>query len=150
VQQDIMATEESLAAVAIPRVADSIMVVDLRDRSKLSTHSRFKPLYHALKQEIEEAQATRQDACLLFSAAHLQSLFRKMLLHVSKQLGLPFNCIRACRPSRSKQGDTSEYLARFMKTIEEAQILLDTAAAFITSALVMNAYPPGMHGRHKP
>jgi hypothetical protein len=150
VQRDIVATEEALAAAAIPRVADSVMVVDLRDRSELSARSRFEPLRRALKRETEEARAARQDACLLFSAAHLQSLFGKMLLHVSKQSGLPFDCIRACRPSGSKQGDTSEYLARFMKTVEEARISSDTAAAFVASALVMDAYPPGMHGRYEP
>jgi hypothetical protein len=71
VQQDIVATKESLAAAAIPRVADSVMVMDLQDRSKLSAYSHFEPLHHALKQETEEAQAVRQNACLLFSAAHL-------------------------------------------------------------------------------
>jgi hypothetical protein len=49
VQQDIMATKESLAAAAIPRVADSVMVMDLQDRSKLSAYSCFEPLHHALK-----------------------------------------------------------------------------------------------------
>ncbi|KAH3054130.1 hypothetical protein KXW16_000310, partial [Aspergillus fumigatus] len=44
VQQDIVATEESLAAAAKPRVADSVIVVDLRDRSELSARSRFEPL----------------------------------------------------------------------------------------------------------
>lgn len=150
VQQDIVATEESLAAAAKPRVADSVIVVDLRDRSELSARSRFEPLRRALEREAEEARAARQDACLLFSAAHLQSLFGKMLLHVSQQSGLPFDCIRACRPSGSKQGDTSEYLARFMTTVEEARISSHTAAAFVASAFVMDAYPPGMHGRHEP
>jgi hypothetical protein len=36
-----------------------------------------------------------------------------------------------------------------MKTVEEAQISPDTAAAFVASALVMDAYPPGMHGRYE-
>ncbi|KAH2558742.1 hypothetical protein KXV70_004079 [Aspergillus fumigatus] len=146
VQQDIVATEESLAAAAKPRVAGSVIVVDLRDRSELSARSRFEPLRRALEREAEEARAARQDACLLFSAAHLQSLFGKMLLHVSQQSGLPFDCIRACRPSGSKQGDTSEYLARFMTTVEEARISSHTVAAFVASAFVMDAYPPGMHG----
>lgn len=150
VQQDIVATEESLAAAAKPRVADSVIVVDLRDRSELSARSRFEPLRRALEREAEEARAARQDGCLLFSAAHLQSLFGKMLLHVSQQSGLPFDCIRACRPSGSKQGDTSEYLARFMTTVEEARISSHIVAAFVASAFVMDAYPPGMHGRHEP
>lgn len=150
VQQDIVATEESLAAAAKPRVAGSVIVVDLRDRSELSARSRFEPLRRALEREAEEARAARQDGCLLFSAAHLQSLFGKMLLHVSQQSGLPFDCIRACRPSGSKQGDTSEYLARFMTTVEEARISSHTVAAFVASAFVMDAYPPGMHGRHEP
>jgi hypothetical protein len=150
VQQDIIVTKGSLAAAAIPRVAGSIIVVDLQDRSELSARSCFKPLRHALKWEAEEAQATRQDACLLFSAAHLQLLFRKILYHISQQLGLPFNCIRAYHPSRSKQGDTSEYLARFIKTIKEAQISSHTAAAFIASAFIIDTYPLGMHGRYKP
>jgi hypothetical protein len=71
VQQDIMATKGLLAAAAIPRVASSVIVIDLQDRSELSAHSCFEPLCCALKQEAEEAWAVRQDACLLFSAAHL-------------------------------------------------------------------------------
>lgn len=79
-----MATKESLAAAAKPRVAGSVIVVDLRDRSELSARSRFKPLRCALEWEAEEAWAARQDGCLLFSAAYLQLLFGKMLLHVSQ------------------------------------------------------------------
>jgi hypothetical protein len=71
VQQDIVETEELLAAAAIPRVADSVIVVDLQDRNELSARSCFEPLRRALKWEVEEAWAVRQDACLLFSAAHL-------------------------------------------------------------------------------
>lgn len=54
-----------------------------------------------------------------------------------------------CYLSRSKQGDTSEYLARFMTTVEEARILLYTVAVFVASTFVMDAYPLGMHGRHE-
>jgi hypothetical protein len=49
VQQDIMATEGLLAAAAIPRVAGSVIVMDLWDRSELSACSRFEPLRRALK-----------------------------------------------------------------------------------------------------
>ncbi|KAK9606410.1 hypothetical protein V6Z93_000001 [Aspergillus fumigatus] len=63
VQQDIVATEESLAAAAKPRVADSVIVVDLRDRSELSARSRFEPLRRALEREAEEARA-RKAGCL--------------------------------------------------------------------------------------
>jgi hypothetical protein len=42
-----------------------------------------------------------------------------------------------------------EYLARFIKTVEETWILSHTAAVFVASAFVMDAYPPGMHGRYE-
>ncbi|KAI2839628.1 hypothetical protein CBS11350_7459 [Aspergillus niger] len=144
--QDIGSIESSLASAAIPKVADSVIVVDLRDRSELSASSRFEPLRRTLERVADETRTARHNACLLFSAAHLHSLLKKMLLHVSQESGLPFDCIRACRPAGSEQGDTSEYLARYMETVEEARISSNTAVAFVASAYVMDAYPVGMHG----
>jgi hypothetical protein len=138
--------ESTLRAVAVPSLVASVRVLDLRDRGPLSPVSRFEPLRRLLSQELDESYVARREAYELFSAIHLDWVWRKSLLHVARTPTVPFDCIRACHPDRRPQDQASRYLRLFLDTAERAGAAPETVIHNVASALLMDAYPPGMHG----
>lgn len=138
--------ESTLRAVAIASLVASVRVLDLRDRALLSPVSRFEPLRRLLSQELDEAYLARRQAHELFSAIHLDWIWRKSLRHVARQPTAPFDCIRACHPDQPPEDQASRYLRLFLDTADRAGAATDTVIPYVASALLMDAYPPGMHG----
>ncbi|KAL6229143.1 hypothetical protein BDW75DRAFT_250095 [Aspergillus navahoensis] len=139
--------ETALGVIAVPKLAAALSVVDLRNRDGLSPSGQFEPLRQQLVQELDHAHITRSQAHLLFSAVHLEWIIRKSLIHTTQWPTTPFNCIQACRADRLRNDATiARYLESFLCIAEEADIPIKPLAAFIASAFLMDAYPPGMHG----
>ncbi|KAL4862084.1 hypothetical protein BDV12DRAFT_203391 [Aspergillus spectabilis] len=142
--QDI---EITLREVAVPNIAAALSVVDLRDRDDLSPASQFEPLRQRLLRELGQAHSTRSRAHLLFSAVHLEWIFRKSLSHVAQWPATPFNCIESWRSDRLKGDEmAAQHLESFLRITDGARLPTDVLAAFIASAFLMDAYPPRMHG----
>ncbi|KAL5364260.1 hypothetical protein BJX96DRAFT_178817 [Aspergillus floccosus] len=139
---------QALTAVAVPHVAVSVAVVDLRGRSQLSAVSRFAPLRQCLLQELDAAQAARSDAHLSFSAVHLDWMLRKALVHLAQRPQDPFDGLRASRPRGITNAGRTQALREFFCVAARASFSPRALAAFVASALLMDAYPPGMHGFH--
>ncbi|KAK6810411.1 hypothetical protein RU639_013816, partial [Aspergillus parasiticus] len=137
--------ETTLQATAVPHLAGSVAVVDLRPRQPLSRFSRFEPLRRRLSLELDEVRTLRANAHLLFSALHLEWIFRGLLRHVAQGPASPFNCIQACRPRHLDADEVAQYLGIFLQLAEKTQIADPFMATFIASAFLMDAYPPGMH-----
>ncbi|KAL4961379.1 patatin-like phospholipase family protein [Aspergillus stella-maris] len=142
-------TEVKLREIAVPKLAAALSVLDLRHRDGLSPASQFEPLRQHLLQELDYAHITRSQARLLFSRVHLEWVFRESLSHVTRWPTTPFNCIQACRLDRARDdGMIGQYLESFLCIAEKASVPTNSLAAFIASAFLMDAYPPGMHGFH--
>ncbi|KAH2268521.1 hypothetical protein KXW02_002538 [Aspergillus fumigatus] len=137
--------ESTLRAVAIASLVASVCVLDLRDRALLSLVSCFELLRRLLSQELDEAYLTQRQAHELFSAIHLDWIWRKSLYHVARQPTAPFDCIRACHPNQPPEDQASRYLRLFLDTADWAGAATDTVILYIASALLMDAYLPGMH-----
>lgn len=144
---NVEAMENTLQATAVPRLVASVSMVDLRDRHPLSPLSRFEPLRQRLSRELDKARAARSKAHLLFSAVHLEWIFRRLLQHIAQAPSSPFNCINACRPKQTGGDETIQYLGIFLGVAEQVHIPPTSMATFIASAYLMDAYPPGMHGK---
>lgn len=138
--------ETALKTVAMPNLAAFVTVVDLRHRNQLSPASRFEPLRRQLSLELETSRAARSQAHLLFSAMHLEWIFRNLLQHVAHGPISPFNCIKACRQDHGEDNGTS-LLHTFLGITEQASSPYRSVVTFVASAFLMDAYPPGMHGR---
>ncbi|KAH1418733.1 hypothetical protein KXX32_008997 [Aspergillus fumigatus] len=137
--------ESTLRAVAIASLVASVCVLDLRDRALLSLVSCFELLRRLLSQELDKAYLTQRQAHELFSAIHLDWIWRKSLYHVARQPTAPFDCIRACHPNQPPEDQASRYLRLFLDTADWAGAATDTVILYIASALLMDAYLPGMH-----
>jgi hypothetical protein len=139
--------ETTLTKVAVPAIAAALTVIDLQDRNKLSPTIEFEPLRQCLSLELGKAHTTRSRAHLLFSAVHLEWIFRKSLSHVAQSPATPFNCIVSCRPERLKSDErAAQHLECFLRIIGESRLRTDALAVFVASAFLMDAYPPNMHG----
>ncbi|KAI9035013.1 patatin-like phospholipase family protein [Aspergillus affinis] len=145
-ESEVNATVTELWATAVPNLVASVSIVDLRNRSHLSSLSRFEPLRRHLSLELDEARAARTKAHLLFSATHMEWIFRKLLRHIAESPSLPFELMKACRPRRSGGDEIARYLKIFLDIAEQGSIPPTLMATFIASAYLMDAYPPKMHG----
>ncbi|ODM18136.1 hypothetical protein SI65_06007 [Aspergillus cristatus] len=136
--------ESALKTAAMPNLAASVTVVDLRGRNELSPASRFEPLRRQLSLELDTSRAVRSKAHLLFSAVHLEWIFRNLLRHVAHRPTIPFNCIQACRGDQGEEIAGSS-LRAFLDIVKQAGLPYQSVVTFVASAFLMDAYPPGMH-----
>lgn len=113
----------------------------------LSLVSRFKLLRRLLSQELDKIYLTRRQAHELFSAIHLDWIWQKSLYHIARQPTAPFNCIQACHPNQPLEDQASRYLRLFLDTTDRASAATDTVILYVASALLIDTYLPGMHGK---
>lgn len=139
--------ESTLKTAAMPNLAASVTVIDLRGRNQLSPASRFEPLRRQLLLELETSRAVRSQAHLLFSAVHLEWIFKNLFRHVAHGPASPFNCIQACRRDYLGGEIAASSLRTFFGIIKQAGLPYESVVTFVASAFLMDAYPPGMHGR---
>ncbi|PYH75612.1 FabD/lysophospholipase-like protein [Aspergillus uvarum CBS 121591] len=135
-----------LSSATVPHIAAAISVVDLRDRGELSRVSRFQPLKHAVTRQQEAARTIRAEARLLFSATHLNALARRSLEHAAQRPTTPLDYIQVSRPSQTKEVCAAKHLHSFLKLADDTGLERQYVAKCVASAMLMNAYPPGMHG----
>jgi hypothetical protein len=121
----------SIAMVAIPVEGD--------DYSGLSEH-----LSHTLVLAREE----RASASVLFSAHHANIFFEKALRHFSQHPVEPFDFVRASRCGNEVTEDLALHLENFFRLVRVHKVPSVAACSFTASAMLIDAYPPGMHGKY--
>lgn len=128
-------------------IASSLAIVDLRSRHALSREAKFEPLRSQLSHDIQKARRSREDEHILFSATHLEALFSKATEHMAYQGEISFNAIQAAKDHCKVPLNASIYLQEFIASAIDAGESIPAIAMYISSALIMDAYPPGMHSR---
>ncbi|CZR55716.1 uncharacterized protein PAC_05604 [Phialocephala subalpina] len=112
-----------------------------------SSSRTWKTLKARLYQESAELQARRKAAQVAFSACHVRAFFQSACVHFCSDIVTPFSFIRASRAQDLPSVELQAHLSNFLKSIELSQVL-NFAIPVIASALVFDAYPPGMHAFH--
>ncbi|KAJ5033090.1 hypothetical protein NUH16_003220 [Penicillium rubens] len=130
----------------------NIEVLDIRHRSDLSDAVAFEPLRCLLLDRIHDIRVKHISSCPPFSAYHLQRLWRQSIQHYVQRFGSSiFDCLSVARrtfPSNSSLGD---HLMEFVRYALSGTSLDRDIYEFVASALLMDAYPPGMHSElHSP
>ncbi|KAK4119894.1 hypothetical protein N657DRAFT_580763 [Parathielavia appendiculata] len=90
----------------------------------------------------DNAASQRQDLRLHFSATHLRQLVQAAIVHFSGRLVGPFNIYRASRANNPVPETLRECVSNFVRFTTQKHV---DSARVVASALVMDAYPPGMH-----
>lgn len=113
----------------------------LKDRR--SKTSRFRPLRDLLNRRSLSAKEKRQENGFLFSAEHWVAFFASAVAHIAHDDAEPFDFVQQ---SNEVDDDFAEHVGNFLKLTAFYKLSYEIAASFIASTILMDAYPPGMHG----
>ena len=123
-----------------------IKIVKLADDS-ISPLARYRRLKEILLNELDLVREARIRTFRQFSALHLQSLYYQALEQLTESYNDTFDFVRASRISNPVSSSLYQHLLRFIRISQPAGHSLDSISSFIASALVLDAYPPSMHGK---
>lgn len=97
-------------------------------------------------QDSHDVHTQRRSSLVAFSALHLKAFFHMAFDHFSNDIASPFSFIRASRTPNPVPQHLADHVGSFMKRIQSPQIF-QFAIPVVASALALEAYPPGMHGK---
>lgn len=113
--------------------------------SSLARHRRLKEV---LLTEVEALRTDRIEHRLLFSATHFEAFFRYAVQHVATSIDVPFDFIANTRVCNRIEDDYRDHIAAFMSLSYEYFGSYESLTSFIASSILMDAYPPRMHGEY--
>lgn len=123
----------------------SLNVINRLPRPRTAPKSDFTALESLLAQETVAARQTRLDSHTLFSSIHLAAFFEKALTRFSETPKETFNFIRASRDGNMVNGDFQDHINEFLCLSLENKLPNNIPVPFISSAIIFNSFPPGMH-----
>jgi hypothetical protein len=134
-----------LQSTGIP--SKDVTVLDLRDRYELSPTAAFEPLRRLILNGTQDVRTEQNRQGLSFSATHLSTLWTRTLrLEIGSSDAAVLDCLEVARENHRLNNITTECLVEFLNQANNHPYSQDGIHDFIASALLMNAYPPGMHG----
>jgi hypothetical protein len=126
----------------------TVTILDLRPRSGLSDSVAFAPLQTLILKQLGIVQAEQLSACRRFSAIHLCAFWNT---HVQSHRWLldapPFDLLARARRDYARNGTMADCLrevTQYKTSLGCSKVDFDD---FVATAFVMDAYPPGMHGK---
>jgi hypothetical protein len=126
--------------------APDITCVDLRDRYELSPMAAFEPLRSAILDKLLSVRKEQAQCGALFSAHHLGALWKANLEFAMRNRdSTAFDCLRVARRGFPPTSRRVACLVDFLRQANEAHCEAEDVYSFIASALLMDAYLPGMH-----
>ncbi|RJE19000.1 hypothetical protein PHISCL_08662 [Aspergillus sclerotialis] len=112
---------------------------------ELSSDARYMALGGEISQQLRNARVDRERYRCLFSATHLNAFFELALHNISASPFSPFDFIRSTRENNPLDGAFSSHITNFLTVGNKTRTSYDKLASHIASAVLMDAYPPGMH-----
>lgn len=144
------ASHEQTATISPEEFGDAdapeITCVDLRDRYELSSMVAFEPLRSAILDKLLSVRKEQAQCGVLFSANHLGALWKANLESAMRSRdSTAFNCLRVARSGFPPTSRRVACLVDFLRQANEARCEAEDVHSFIAWALLMDAFPPGMH-----
>ena len=123
----------------------SITILRLAD-AQISPLARYRRLKEVLWRHSDEVRQLRQSLRCLFSASHLSSFFSEIAKETAEGSDNPRNFVILSRYQNRISESYSEHLLDFF---DSSQGIVDRTQSLVmvASSIVMDAYPPGMHGK---
>jgi len=126
----------------------TVTILDLRPRSGLSDSVAFEPLQTLILKQLSIAQAEQMSACRRFSAIHLYAFWNTYVQSHQRLLDAPpFDLLARARRDYARNdtmGDCLREITQYETSVGSSKEDFDDLVA---TALLMDAYPPGMHGK---
>lgn len=124
----------------------SVVVLYLED-GQLSSLARHRRLKEVLLRQADEMRHARQDLQCLYSAIHLNRFFQAAVKHLAQKPDVPFGFIHASRQQNPVLVSYRQHISSFVHLSNQAEIPSEGVASIIASSILMDAYPPNMHGK---
>lgn len=123
-----------------------VSILDLRNRHMLSLKVAFEPLRRVVLDQVQVSRTELIEQGLSFSSLQLCTLWNRTLeLKMGTPGDLALDCLQVARESHKMNSFSAEHLVRFLRHANHLGCTTEDAHIFVASALLMNAYPPGMH-----
>lgn len=124
------------------------IILDLRNRSEFSDTVTFEPLRRLILDHLENIHRGGQTLqCRPFSAVHLSTLWSFNARLQERKECLPLlDCLSIARENYPKHTSMMDCLVELKRKVGITGPDNDIDS-FIASALLMDAYPPEMHGK---
>lgn len=112
-----------------------------------SLRTRYRTLQEKLLRHAEQMRQIRRSCSYLFSARHLSCFMEQAVRHTSESITRPFDFILESRKLNPVDKAFSDHLSRFVRLSTKLMVPYDATTKFIASAVLRDAYPPGMHSK---
>lgn len=123
----------------------SLNVINSLVKLRPSSKAQFSALERVLAQETLAARKARITSHTLFSSIHLAALFDKAWQRFAASPSASFNFIRASREGNAVNYESRGHIETFLRLLVESKLPNNIAIPFISSAIVLDSFPPGMH-----
>ena len=107
----------------------------------------YRRLEEYLIPVLSQDRRHKVEARTLFSRSHLAVFFKYAGNHFGRTIREPFDCVEASRLLNPVAPDLDIHLANFLKHIKSPKELTVFAVPTIASSLLLDHYPPGIHGK---
>lgn len=126
-----------------------VHILDLRNRHILSSKAAFEPLRRVVLDQVQSSRTELIEHGLSFSSLQLCTFWNRTIeLKMGSSEDLALNCLKVARESHKMNVVTMEHLESFLSHASHLGCAIEDTHTFVASALLMNAYPPGMHCKY--
>ena len=126
----------------------TVTILDLRPRSGLSDSVAFAPLQTLILKQLGIVQAEQMSACRRFSAIHLCAFWNTHVQTHQRLLDAqPFDLLTRARRDYTRNDTVGECLREVSQYKTSVDCSKEDFDDFVATAFLMDAYPPGMHGK---
>lgn len=132
--------------VSLGNFFSSIKVYCLASK-ELSPLARFGWVKGLFLKEMDEMRIIRRSLACLYSATHMSEFFRIAVAHTAASINQPFDFISTTRRGNEILPDFVGHVSRFLKLGEIHKVPRQALMKFIASTIMLDAYPPRMHGK---
>jgi hypothetical protein len=122
--------------------------VKLKSRDNRLPHpTKHQGLKRAILQDIYAVKRSKRGCRMLFSASHLNALFKSAVQHVAKSIISDFNFIHAARQANRLDTNFGRHLKNFLDLCVANHASKEFVLRYIASVMILDSLPPAMHCR---
>jgi hypothetical protein len=129
-------------------ILGEVQHVRLSASRKKPSRSQYRTLKRVIIQNIEVVREKKIACKRLFSARHMDHLFRLGLQHIASQALPGFDVISATRQVNGIDEHFPHYLKTFLNLCTTNDASRDFILQYIASAIILDSLPPGMHRKY--
>jgi hypothetical protein len=108
--------------------------------------THFRQLEKDISGQLHNTRLWRERKGVAFSATHLNALFQHSLHQFSGMVKSPFDFVQSSRAENPLDGSFTAHLTTFLTLSAKTRLPYEGMASYVASAILMDAYPPDMHG----